>query len=303
MTTYKTYSQVGLKEDVSDIISNISPTKTPFQSSIRSEKVGSTKFEWQEDSLRAVQTNAQVEGFTASDATLTPTVMRENRTQIFEKTVKISATSDAVKAYGRAKETAYQIAKAMAEVKRDKEHAYVGLDQAAVAGDDTTARQTASAYKLIGAATTITTDADAGTGGNQAGPLTEANVLACAQAAYNAGADPSVLMIKPADSLIVAGFANSAGRERAFNDGTKTLTNVVNLYVSPFGELKVVLNRFMKATEALIYDPDMWSEAQLRGFTRERLAKDGDNEKHMIVGEYGLKHKNFTGSGRITNLT
>jgi hypothetical protein len=101
---------------------------------IGSDKTRNRTFSWLEDSLRAVQANAQIEGFTAADATLTPPVSRSNVTQILQKTFKISGTEDAVDQYGRAKETAYQTAIAMEEVKRDLENAFVGSLQAAVAG-------------------------------------------------------------------------------------------------------------------------------------------------------------------------
>lgn len=303
MATYTSYDLVGRAEDVSDIISNISPTKTPFQSSLKSENIQQRNFDWQEDSLRAVQVNAKVEGFTASDATLSATTLRSNYSQILEKTVKVSATSDVIKKYGRAKETAYQLSKAGEELNRDLEHAFVGLDQAAVAGNSTTARQMASAIYQISATTTVTTDSSTSTTGNQAGPLTEANMLTLHQTLYNEGADPSIFMVKPADAKIVAGFTGAAGRYREFQDGTTTLTNAVNLYVSPFGELKIVINRFLKTDHAIMYDPDMWRKAVLRPWTRTMLAKDGDNEKHMIVGEYSIKHMNQKASGKIKNLT
>ena len=61
MATYQTYQQIGIKEDISDIISNISPTLTPFQSSIGKESVSNTLYQWQEDSLSSVAENAMVE--------------------------------------------------------------------------------------------------------------------------------------------------------------------------------------------------------------------------------------------------
>jgi hypothetical protein len=294
MALYTSYDTVGIKEDVSDIISNLSPTKTPFQTILGNDKTRNRTFSWLEDSLRAVQTNAQLEGFTAADATLTPPVSRSNVTQILQKTFKISATEDAVDQYGRAKETAYQTAIASEEVKRDLENAMVGVAQAAVAGSTGVARQMASALNQIDAGNTIA-------GGTAA--LTEAKVLSAAQAAYTAGAEPSLLMIKPADSLIVSGFTGAAGRTRTFNDGATTVTNVVNIYVSPFGTYKVVLNRFLNTAYALLLDPEMWSKVTLRPWTKEVLAKTGDNTMLMIVGEFSLKHKNFKASAMINALT
>lgn len=309
-TFFKTYDQVGIKEDISEVISNISPTKTPFQTLIKGERVTNRLYQWQEDSLSAVGDNAQLEGFTASDSTMAPTVMRSNYTQIMQKTVNVSATADVVSTYGRAKETAYQLSKKADELKRELEYHLVGKTQNASAGaDGSSARTFANAFgtdvgsnAVISASTTVIIDSDTGTVGDQAGPLTEAAVLSANQKMFEAGSEAKFLMIKPADSLIVAGFTAAAGRTRDFG-ADKTLVNVVDLYVSPFGEQKVILNRFLKATEALLFDPSMWSLVTLRPWTRELLAKTGDSDRHLIVGEFSLKHKNYKGTGRITNLS
>jgi hypothetical protein len=290
---YTTYDQVGLAEDVSDVISNISPTKTPFQTAIGSEKVSARLFEWQEDSLRAAADNKALEGFTAADVARTATTMRSNYTQIMQDTLRISATADAVKTYGRAKETAYQLAKVGEELKRDLEFAFVGQKNAAVAGAEDTAREMAAAFNMI----------DSGNveaGGTAA--LTETMLLNNHQDIYDEGGEPDIFMIKPADSLIVANFAAASGRDRDFGQ-SKRITNVVDLYVSPFGELKVVLNRFMLNTTAMLIQTDMWKKCVLRNWTRTMLAKDGDSERHMVVGEFSLKHKNFKSSGYIDAIT
>lgn len=312
MTTqfFKTYDQVGKKEDVSDVITNISPTTTPFQTLIKNERTTNTVFQWQEDELASVGDNAAVEGADAVASDMVPTVMRSNYTQIMQKTIKVSGTADAVSTYGRAKETAYQLAKKSAELKREFEYHLVGKAQNASAGDSSTARTFGNAFgndaagtALISSAVTVTTDSDSGTVGNQAGPLTEANILAVNQKLYEAGAEASYIMVKPADSLIIAGFDKAAGRYREINDTNKTIVNVIDLYVSPFGEQKVLINRFQKATECLVFDPAMWSIVTLRPYTRELLAKTGDADKHQIVGEFSLKHRNYKATGRITNLS
>ena len=106
MAQMTTYDQIGLKEDVSDVITNITPTDTPFQSSIRTEKVNARVFSFQEDTLAAAADNKLVEGGTLSEATRSPTTLLSNVTQILSKTFQVSATADAVATYGRAKETA-----------------------------------------------------------------------------------------------------------------------------------------------------------------------------------------------------
>lgn len=293
MPTFTTYDTVGIKEDVSDIISNLTPTKTPFMTLIGSDTTKNRKFEWLEDELAAVRDNANVEGFEATDATITPPQLRTNYTQILEKTFKISETEDAVDQYGRARETAYQTVKAGKELKRDLEHTFIGLDQAAVAGSNAVARRTASATQQV--------DADVTVDGAGAA-LSEAMVLSAGQKAYEAGAEPTYLMVKPSDSLKVAGFAQSSGRYRELTQDTKKLVNVIDLYVSPFGEYKVVLNRFLKSDVAWLLDPEMWKMVSLRSWTRSPLAKSGDSNRQMIVGEYGLKNTNFKSSALIDNI-
>ena len=116
MATYTSYDQVGLKESVADIITDITPFDTPAFSMFKSEKVTARTFSWLEDSLAAAGVNAAVEGADASMATLTDAVERTNNTQIIEKAFQVSATADAVSTYGRAKETAHQLAKKLKEM-------------------------------------------------------------------------------------------------------------------------------------------------------------------------------------------
>lgn len=308
-TLFKTFDQVGVKEDISDLISNISPTKTPFMAALKSESVNNTIFQWQEDSLASVDlTNAKAEGFDAVDANMVPTVMRSQYTQILSKTVRISQTADAVATYGRAKETAYQVSKASAELKRDLEGIMVGQAQNASpgtggAGIAAAARKMGSVFgndglgnAMIAAAVTVDKTATPSA-------LSEQNILDVNQKLYAAGSEANVIMVKPADALLIAQFTNSAGRNRTINDGGTTIVNAVNLYISPYGEQKVVINRFMKADSALVYDSANWKQVTLRPWTRELLAKTGDSDRHMIVGEFSLKHTNFSASGAIKGLT
>lgn len=290
--TMTRYDIVGVKEDISDIISNITPSDTPFMSAIGTEGIDNTIHQWQEDSLLPVGTNAQLEAFTALASVQQPTVMRSNTTQILSKTASASGTADRVKKYGRAKELSYQLGMRSTEIKKDLENVFVGVGvgQVSVAGSNTVARQMAGAQAQISTVVTVT------------GPLAETPVLNVSQATYAAGAQPKVLMIKPNDALKVAGF-KSSGRTTYVDNDDKKITNVVEVYESPYGTLKVVKNRILKATDALVLDPSMWKRLVLRNWSRETLAKTGDSTNVMILGEFSLKHKNFAASGLLTALT
>lgn len=297
MPTFGTYNQVGIKESVQDIIMDITPTSTPMVTMLKTQKVNNRVYQYQSDELANPASNAAVEGADPTMATLTATTMLSGNTQVLTKAFQISASADAVSTYGRAKETAYALGRALKEIKRDLEFAFCGASNAAVTGDATTAREMASADQLIHA--DVTKDA----GANATDALTEAKLNELGQAVYEEGGEPSVFMIKPADSLIVAGFTGSSGRNRTFNDDTSTLTNVIDLLVTPFGQYKVVLNRVQMSTHAFLLDPSMWRTASLRPFSRTLLAKTGDSEKHFVVGEMGLMHLNQKASGQITGLS
>lgn len=294
MATYTTYDQVGKKEDVSDIITSISPFATPCQSMFKNEKVTARTFSYLEDSLADSAVNAAVEGADATMLSLTDATERTQNTQIMVKGFQVSATADAVATYGRAKETAHQLAKKLKEIKKDYEKAMVGVAQAAVAGNASTAR------KMTSVINQISTTVDAGTNATDA--MTEAKLLLAGQTAYDNGSEPDTFMIKPADAQIVAGFSAASGRNREIAQG-KTLVNAIDLYVSPYGEYRVVLNRELLTTHALLIDPTMFKTCTLRPFTRTLLAKNGDSDRHHIVGEVSCKHTNFGDSVMITGLS
>ena len=292
--TLKTFDQVGKREDVEDIIYDISPTTTPMLSSIGSSTAAATLHQWLQDELAAVGTNAAVEGADAGTAsTITQTVKTAN-TQIFDKVVQVSGTAEAVGTYGRTSDLAYAIAKAGKEVKRDIEHAFVGAGQAGTAGNGSTARQLTSAANQINAATTNTA------GSNRA--LTEALLLDVLQKCYEEGGEPNQVQVTPSHSVTVAGFATASGRQRDFATGT-TLVNAVDIIISPFGQVSVVPNRFLNANTVLVLDTEYWSRAVLRPMQTVVLAKTGDSDKRQMLTELTLVCENDKASGKIDALT
>ena len=185
------------------------------------------------------------------------------------------------------------LAKTLKAIKLDVEKALIGVDQAAVAGSASAARKMASVSKQI------STTVDAGS--NSTDALTEAKLIELHQTCYTNGSEPTVLMIKPADATIVAGFAIATGRNREVD--AKTLINVIDVILTPFGELRTVINRSQLSTHAFLVDPSMFKQCVLRPFTRTLLAKNGDADTHFVVGEVSNKHVNYSDSGMITGLS
>jgi len=315
MATYQTYTSIGQRESLSDVIYSISPTDTPFMSSIGKSKATATNHEWQTDALAsAVLTNAAVEGDTASDATIAVTTRIGNKTQISQKTVKISGTLEAVDKAGRKSEKSYQLAKASAEIKRDMETTLLS-NQASTNGNSSTAR------KLGGLQTWLATNGDFGTNGvaGASGTTTrtngtnrtfdEATLKTVVKEVYASGGNPKVLMVNPGHKQLVSAFTGiAAQRYMAPGDAPTTIVSAADIYLSDFGSISIVPNRFMTSTNtcdeaAFVLDVDMASVAYLRPFQTNELAKTGDAEVTQLLVEYTLQVNNEAAHGIIADLT
>ena len=294
MATYKTYDTVGIREDLQNAIYDISPTTTPFMSTVGRSTAKNTLHEWQTDSLADVNLdNAQVEGADAVAPTLTPTTRVGNYTQISDKVVQVSTTDDKVDKAGRSTETAYQLSKASAEIKRDMESILLS-DQAKDPGNNTTAR------KLGGLATWLTTNVVDTAG---AAP-TEDNLKEAVLKAYTAGGEPTVLLVSPANKQVVSTFPGIAEqRFQAPGTGQTKIIGAADLYMSDFGQLSVVPDRFLSNDISYVLDPSMASVAYLRPFKSTKLAKMGDSEKTMMNVEYTLVVKNEAAHAMMTDVT
>ena len=315
MATYQTYTAIGQREDLSDIIYNISPTDTPFMSYVGKTKATAVYHEWQTDSLAAASlSNYAVEGATASDATMSPTTRVGNRTQIAQKTVKISGTLQSVDKAGRKSEKAYQLAKASAEIKRDMETSLLS-NQVASNGDSTTARKLGGLQAWLSTNYSGGTSGVAGSGGTTARTngtnrtFTEDILKSVIKSVYAAGGNPKVLMVNPAHKQVVSAFAGiAAQRFMAPANAPTTIIGAADVYLSDFGTVSVVPNRFMTSTNscdetAFVLDPDMAAVAYLRPFQTNELAVTGDNESTQLLAEYTLEVKNEAAHGIIADLT
>jgi hypothetical protein len=313
MATYKTYESVGNREDLTDVIYTISPTDTPFMSSVGKTKATAVYHEWQTDSLAdATVANAVVEGADASSATLAPTTRVGNRTQISQKTIQIAGTLESVDKAGRKSEKAYQLSKASSELKRDMEKILLS-NQAAVTGDASTARKLGSLQawletNYVGAGTAGADGTTARVSGTDAA-FTETMLKSAVKQAYEQGGNPSVLMVTPTQKQVVSGFAGIAEqRYQAPSNAPTTIVGAADVYLSDFGTLSVVPNRFMSADAddngevAFVLDPEYASIAYLRPFATNELAKTGDSEKTQLIVEYTLEVKNEKAHAIIADL-
>jgi hypothetical protein len=297
-TQFKTYDATAIREDLSDVIYDISPTDTPFMSSIAGKgSVSNTLFEWQTDALAAaVINNYHVEGAAAGTAATTATTRLTNQTQISKKVVEVTGTHETVNNAGKKSEMAHQLAKASKEIKRDMEGSLLA-DNAAAAGNASTARETRGAANFI--TTNVT---DAGTSGTHAA-IVEADVLAVAESTWNAGGEPSTILLGATNKKLITAMSGRADAIRSVADGNTTIQNAVDVYVSDFGTFNIQLDRFCDQDVVYFLDHDMWSVDYLRDFQTVDIAKEGDSEKKMLLVEYGLRCGNEAANGKIRYTT
>ncbi|MGQ9370413.1 DUF5309 domain-containing protein [Azospirillum sp. ST 5-10] len=305
--SFKTYDAVGNREDLTDVIYNISPADTPFMSAVGKGKAKAVLHEWQTDSLAAVNTgNAVVEANTVTGSTSAPTTRAQNYCQISEKDVVVSGTQEAVDKAGRKDEMAYQMAKRSKELKRDMEAIVTG-PQGQVAGDQSTPRKTRALESWLqtndnratnGAQATAATAAP--TDGTQRA-FTETILKDVIQKCYASGGNPSLIMVGPVNKQKVSDFTGRASARQ--NVSAKTIMAAASLYASDFGDLRVVPNRFQRERSAFVLDPEYAKISYLRPFKRTPLAKTGDAERAMLNVEWCLEMSNEAAHGVAADLT
>jgi hypothetical protein len=126
---------------------------------------------------------------------------------------------------------------------------------------------------------------------------------------YASGGNPKVLMVNPAHKQLVSAFTGiAAQRFMAPANTPTTIISAADVYLSDFGSISVVPNRFMTSTNscaetAFIVDPDMAAVAYLRPFQTNELAVTGDNESTQLLAEYTLEVKNQAAHGIIADIT
>ena len=304
--TFLTTAAIGNREDLIDIISRISPTKTPFLSMCGSTKATATLHEWQTQDLASAASNAQLEGDDATAAAVTPTVRLSNRTQISTKNVTVSGTQQAVLSAGRGKdEMAYQMGLKSAEIKRDIEF---GLTQ-----NSTAAASPRTTRGLVGwtgdnvdagagyvAPVYTTATGTAQTDGTQRA-FTEAQLKNALQKIYTAGGEPDMILLPTLAKQTFSGFTGNSTAQRKAED--ETIYASVDVYKSDFGTLKAVPSLFQRTRDVWILQSDKWNVAWLRPYATKDIAATGDAVKKQLVAEYALEALNPKSSGAVLDIS
>ena len=309
----------AVREDLANIIYNISPEDTPFMSSVGRENVSNTYFEFQTDALAAASTtNAVIEGDEATLDARVATNRVGNYTQISRKVIGVSGTVEAVDKAGMRSYLAYELAKASAELKTDME-ATMLFNQAAAVGSASVARKTAGLPAWLrtnvnkasnGGNPTMSSTNDgypnAGRTDGTQRTFTETMLKDVIQQVWTQGGDPKVCMMGPHNKTVASGFDGIAAQRINQNVGTSrgmTILANADVYLSDFGRVSFVANRFQRERDVFVVDPEYASVAYLRSFTTKDLSVTGDSSRKMLLVEYGLKVKTEKAHGIAADLT
>lgn len=293
-----TYNNPSMKEDLLDVITNLSPTETQFFSGLKKNKAASTLHQWLVDTYDAVtNTSADkkaVEGadFGAGDV-VNPT-RKSNYTQIVRQDWKVSGTEMAVAHAGMASPKAYHMAKAMTNWKNKAEWALI--HGVAAAGDASTARELGGLFDQI----------DTNVVANAATDLTEELLGSYLGDIWDEGGDADAAYVGKTLKQVISGF--TAGATKNFDASDKRLINTIDVYESDFGVLKIFKHRYVDSVLAaadtsnlLLLTEATWAYAGLREPTNYDAPKGGDYEKGAIIGEFTLEglyeQANFAGKG------
>lgn len=305
--TFSSYDAIGNREDLSDVIYNIAPTETPFMSGIAKNSATATYHEWQTDTIDTVDgTNAVIEGDDATTTATVPTVRLGNYTQISDKVPRVTGTQRANDSAGRGDEMDYQVVLKGKALKRDVETILLA-NNAQVAGNDTTARELAGVESWIatntsagaGGADPTGDGTDARTDGTQRAFL-ESDLKDVLAACADEGGNPDTIMVGSFNKQALSSFTGNA--TRTIDSTDQALNTAVHVYVSDFGNLRVVYNRFQRSRSALVLDMSMWAMSTLRDFQTTDLAKTGDTDRKQLLVEYTLEARNEKASGIVADL-
>lgn len=313
----ETYDSITLREDLSDAENMISPTETPFISMIAGKgKATKTLHEWPLVELAAASgTNRVAEGEDAP-AIDAPTLAlrRSNYTQISDKVVKVSDTSQKMDGAASVEKIAKQIAYKLKELKRDKEKMLldnVKADPGAAAG--------ATVRASAGLPAFIITNASRGAGGlpptlsgttngypnaiatdGTLRDFTEDHLNSVIQSVWTQGGEPKYCLVSPVNKRVVSTtFDGYATKYKSADD--KKIVSAIDVYESDFGQVQIVPDRFQRGRDVFVIDPDYVDYIDLQPTRQFELARTGHTDNRLIQCEYSIEVGNEKSQGIIAD--
>lgn len=310
--TLDSFDVKGLREDLSDVIYNISPEETPFYTACGKAKATNTLHEWQTDALRSSAENAHIEGDDTVAESRGVTSRLGNYSQIFKNAVVIPGTDEGLNKAGRAREMAYQVLKIAKEQKLDIEKALFA-NQARVAGSSSAAR------KLAGVPAWLNTNTNFQSGSSGADPtgdgtnartddgtptaFSQTKFDSVMQQVWVSGGKPDSVYLSAFQMNLALGFTGNNNQRSNVVAEDETVIKHMSVYVTPWGTVEFKPTRENRGRDVFILQDDMWAVGVLRSTRNEELAKTGDNEKRQVLTELTLVSRNEKANGGIFDNT
>jgi hypothetical protein len=265
--TFDSYDSVGIREDLSNVIYNVSPEETPFYSKAKKTSAKNTLVEWQTDSLRASAANAHIEGDATAGEARSATTRLGNYTQIFKNAVVVPDTDEGLDKAGRAKEVAYQTLKIAKEQKLDIEKALFE-NNARVAGSSSAARELAGAPAWLitntdfgsGGADATGDGTDARTDGTQAA-FSQARFDGVMQSIWDEGGKPDTVYLSAFQMNKALGFTGNNNQRSNVQAGDERVIKSLAVYTTPWGTVEFMPSRENRSRDVFIMQDNMWEVA------------------------------------------
>ena len=308
--TFDSYDAVGIREDLENVIYDISPEETPFYTACKKVTAKNTYHEWQTDALRSSAANAHIEGDETTAEARTATTRLGNYTQIFKNAVTIPDTDVGLDKAGRSAEMAYQTLKIAKEQKLDIEKALFD-NNARVAGSSSAARELAGApvwftstiqNKGSGGAHANGTGSNARTDGAQT-VFNQDKFDATMQSIWEKGGRPDTVYLSAFQMNVALGFTGNNNQRSTVQAGDEKVVKSLDVYVTPWGTIEFQPTRENRSRDVFVMQNDMWSVGVLRGTKNVELAKTGDSTKRQVLTELTLISKNEKASGMIADCS
>ena len=311
--TLDSYDVKGIREDLENVIYDISPEETPFYSSLKKVKASNTYHEWQTDSLRSSAANAHIEGDDTTGEARTATTRLGNYTQIFKNAVIIPDTDEGLDKAGRAAEMAYQVLKIAKEQKLDIEKALFDNNKYEV-GSASAARELAGCGAYVssnvaniggsgGANPTGSVPGNTARTDGTATVFTQADFDTVMQGIWEAGGNPDTVYLSAFQMNKALEFTGYNNQRSHIEATSKTVVKAVDIYVTPWGTVEFTPSRENRGRDVWIMDSEMWAVGVLRPTKNTELAKTGDSTKRQVLTELTLISKNEAASGLVADCT
>jgi hypothetical protein len=307
---FTSYDMVGIREDLEDIIYDVSPEDTPLYSKAKKLKATNTYHEWQTDSLRSSAANANVEGYTTEADARVATNRYGNYTQIFKNACAISGTDMGLKKAGRADEMAYQVLREAKAQKLDIEKALFD-NNAREAGSASAARELAGLPAWLTTNTVFGANEGADATGDGTDARTDETTALTAfdqtkfdtvmQSIWENGGKPNTVFLSAFQMNKALAFTGNNNQRNQVSSGN--IEKYLAVYLTPWGSVTFQPSRENRSRDVFIVQDDMLAIAVLRPTKNEPLAKNGDAEVRQIITELTLVVNNEAAHGGIFDNT